>query len=240
MTHARASGASVGPLDAATVALVRLSACITAGGDEDVRRALAECAAAGVRERWIEELVLQSYLFAGFPRALNAAREWRRSGGRAGADSGAAASEAKRTSGAHAPSVAPAIDGAAEGYADLYEWRTRGEETCAMVYGVNYEKLRANIRALHPSLDEWMIVEGYGKVLSRPGLDLARRELCVVAACAAAGQDRQLQSHLHGALNAGAGPDEVSAALEALEGVVGERELERARLLWERINKGKR
>ena len=27
---------------------------------------------------WVEELVLQTYLFAGFPRALNAMREWRR------------------------------------------------------------------------------------------------------------------------------------------------------------------
>ncbi len=240
MTHQRSSGASIVPLDGATVALVRLSACITAGGEEDVRRALAECAAAGVRERWIEELVLQSYLFAGFPRALNAAREWRRAGEREAEDGGAPASEAKRVSGAHAPSVAPAIDGAAEGYADVYEWRRRGEETCATVYGLNYEKLRANIRALHPSLDEWMIVEGYGKVLSRPGLDLARRELCVVAACAAAGQDRQLQSHLHGALNAGAGAEGVSAALEALEGVVGAKELKRARLLWERLSNGRR
>ena len=40
---------------------------------------------AGARRRggrraglWVEELMLQSYLFAGFPRALNAAREWRR------------------------------------------------------------------------------------------------------------------------------------------------------------------
>lgn len=235
MTHQRSPGARVGPLDTATVALVRLSARITAGGEEDVRRGLAECAAAGVRERWIEELVLQSYLFAGFPRALNAAREWRRAGGRMEERGGVPESGAKPTSGAQAISAVPAIDGAAEGYADVYEWRTRGEETCATVYGQNYEKLRTNIRALHPTLDEWMIVEGYGKVLSRPGLDLARRELCVVAACAAAGQDRQLQSHLHGALNAGAGPEGVSAVLEALDGVVGEPELKRARRLWGRI-----
>ena len=30
---------------------------------------------------WVEEVILQSYLFAGFPRALNAAREWRRVSG---------------------------------------------------------------------------------------------------------------------------------------------------------------
>ena len=75
--------------------------------------------------------------------------------------------------------------------------------TCAAVYGSMYERLRENIRVLHPALDDWMITEGYGKVLSRPGLDLPRRELCIVAACAAAGQDRQLHSHLHGALNVG-------------------------------------
>ena len=62
-----------------------------------------------------------------------------------------------------------------------------------------YDRLRENIRHLHPLLDDWMIDEGYGKVLSRPGLDLPRRELCIVAACAATGQDRQLHSHLHGA-----------------------------------------
>ena len=63
------------------------------------------------------------------------------------------------------------------------EWRARGRSRRApTVYGPMYEKLRVNMRALHPALDAWMIVEGYGKVLGRPGLDLPRRELCIVAA----------------------------------------------------------
>jgi 4-carboxymuconolactone decarboxylase len=103
------------------------------------------------------------------------------------------------------------------------------------VYGASYERLRTNIRALHPELDEWMIVEGYGKVLSRPGLDLARRELCIVAACAAAGQERQLHSHLHGAVNAGASAETISAVLDALAGVVQPGELARAVALWKRV-----
>ena len=78
-------------------------------------------------------------------------------------------------------------------------------------------------------------MEGYGKVLSRPGLDLPRRELCIVAACAAAGQDRQLHSHLHGALNAGVAPEAVSDAIEALAGVIPDQRLETARLLWARV-----
>ena len=44
-----------------------------------------------------------------------------------------------------------------------------------------------NLRVMGSPADAWMIVEGYGKVLSRPQLDLRRRELCIVAACAAAG-----------------------------------------------------
>jgi 4-carboxymuconolactone decarboxylase len=210
MTHASAGRASVPSLDGATAALVRQSARITAGSEEEIRAGFAECVAANVCHAWQEELVLQSYLFAGFPRALNAAREWRRSQAGSG-------------------------DGPQESYADLFDFRVRGEATCERVYGAFYEKLRGNIRALHPALDEWMIVEGYGKVLSRPGLDLGRRELCIIAACAAAGQDRQLHSHLHGALNAGVSADVVRATIAALDGVVPHEILSRALLLFARV-----
>jgi 4-carboxymuconolactone decarboxylase len=217
MTAPVDTGDNVPPLDAATAALVRLSACIAAGTEDAVRKGLAECVASGVSERWVEELMLQSYLFAGFPRALNAAREWRRSKGRMEA-AGPQGGDDRRSS-----------------YADVFEWRLRGEETCATVYGSNYSKLRRNIAALHPALDEWMIVEGYGKVLGRPGLDLARRELCIVAACAASGQNRQLHSHLLGALNAGASAAHVGAALNALEAVVDQALLRQARFMWDRM-----
>ena len=228
MTQSKEGRASVPSLDAATAALVRQSARITAGSEEEIRAGFAECVAAKVSQRWQEELVLQSYLFAGFPRALNAAREWRKSQAlaRLGANAGPAG---ERLSGA------AFVEGPHEGYADLYDFRVRGEETCETVYGEFYEKLRGNIRALSGSLDEWMIVEGYGKVLSRAGLDLGRRELCIIAACAAAGQDRQLHSHLHGALNAGVKPEVVRATIAALDGVVSHESLSRALLLFARV-----
>ena len=63
--------------DAPTLLLVRLSAIITSGTETDLREGFAS-----VRDTvppvWVEEMVLQSYLFAGFPRGLSAAREWRR------------------------------------------------------------------------------------------------------------------------------------------------------------------
>jgi 4-carboxymuconolactone decarboxylase len=100
-----------------------------------------------------------------------------------------------------------------------------------------YDRLRVNIRELHPALDAWMIVEGYGKVLSRPGLDLKRRELCVVAACAVLEQDRQLHSHLHGALNAGATTAEVDETLAAVGDMLDARTRERVAHLWSRVRK---
>jgi 4-carboxymuconolactone decarboxylase len=223
MTLGDTRNTTVPALDAATAALVRQSARITAGSEAEIREGFAECNAAGVDQRWQEELVLQSYLFAGFPRALNAAREWRRSQGVA---------ESRITERSGSTSF---VAGANEGYADLFDWRARGEVTCSTVYGEFYEKLRGNIRALSPALDEWMIVEGYGKVLSRDGLDLGRRELCIVAACAAADQERQLHSHLHGTLNAGVPVSVVRAALDSLGGIVADDTLMRARLLLSRV-----
>lgn len=64
-----------------------------------------------------------------------------------------------------------------------------------------------------------MVVEGYGKVLGRPGLSLAVRELCVVALLVHQDAGPQLYAHLRGALNAGASELEVESALAlALEG----------------------
>jgi 4-carboxymuconolactone decarboxylase len=191
--------------------LVRFAA-VVAAGDEGALREAAARAAAAVRPVWVEEMLLQSYLFSGFPRALNAMREWRRLSGQ----------------------TAPAGD-SGESYANHDAWKHAGESTCATVYGRFYERLRNNIRLLHPALDAWMIVEGYGKVLSRPGLDLARRELCIVAACAATGQERQLHSHLHGALNAGAGPRAVSETLLEIEPLVGQERTQRYLALWKRV-----
>lgn len=209
------------PLDQSTRSLVLLSAAIAAGAESAVRDAFANALGARVPGKWIEELVLQSYLFSGFPRALNAAREWRRQSPR-------------RASTAESQLEAPAAEHAGE-TDQVNEWRVRGEATCAAVYDGMYEKLRLNVRDLHPLLDEWMIVEGYGKVLGRPALDLPRRELCIVAACAATGQDRQLHSHLHGALNVGVEPDVLRETLDALVPVLGDVRARSARLLLERV-----
>lgn len=138
----------------------------------------------------VEEALLQCYLFLGFPAALEAFSIWR------------------DVAGETESQVDP------DPRADTLEGRQeRGRRICKTVYRANFEKLRANVLRMHPELDRWMITEGYGKVLGRPGLSLAVRELCIVAILAATGWERQLHSHLRGALNAAASREDVDAAL---------------------------
>lgn len=211
MTTGAETRTNLAPLSANLRHLVRIAGAI-AGSPEGQVRALMSDAVDEVDPVAIEEIILQSYLFAGFPRALNAARAWR------------AVSERPAPSGDEHATVD-----------DIELWRERGEETCRIVYGDMYEKLRENIRELHPALDEWMIIDGYGKVLSRPYVDLRTRELCVVAACATSGQQRQLHSHLHGALNAGSSAVEIGAVLDALNDLISRDDLARYKQLLAKV-----
>ena len=211
MTSGAEPRTSVAPLEASLRHLVRIAGAIAGSPEGQVRTVMSD-ALDSVDPIAVEEIILQSYLFAGFPRALNAARAWR------------AASERP----------APAVDSEAH-IANLDMWRELGERTCEIVYGDSYERLRQNVRELHPALDEWMIVDGYGKVLSRPGVDLRTRELCIVAACAVAGQQRQLHSHLHGALNAGSSAGEVGLVLDALADLIARDDLAKYRQLLQKV-----
>ena len=145
--------------------------------------------------------MLQTYLFAGFPAAINGfialERGWPRV-----EEPERAPEETER---AHEPGRDAAADGDADRTGDWEGWRARGERLCERVYGETYPRLRDRMRELSPALDEWAVVEGYGKTLSRPGLDEATRELCAVAALGALGVARQLAAHLEGARRLGVG-----------------------------------
>ncbi len=212
------------PLAPKRTALVRVAAAHASRDEQALRRWLiAARAAAGPAA--VEEVLLQAYLFLGFPAAIWALGVWRAVGGTADGD------------GSMSPVVPSSVAPGEPGSMVLpEEWERAGEEVCRRVYAENYEKLRRNVRALHGELDRWMIQEGYGKVLSRPALDLVTRELCVVATLAVTRWEPQLHSHMRGALNAGASPPEVEAALQAgLAFGSDENWKGRARALWERV-----
>jgi 4-carboxymuconolactone decarboxylase len=202
-------------LDQPTLHLVRFAAAVALADPAELREQAVRLRTEQVPAAWVEEVLLQSVLMVGYPRALIAFGLWRRA----------------------SPTRAPATDSEAD-YARVAEWTRRGEEACALIYGENYRKLRENIRELHPALDAWMITEGYGRVLSRPALDLLRRELCIVAQMAVLDADRQLHSHLRGALNAGALPEQVEAALSVVNPLLPFDQWRRVKELWRKVREG--
>jgi len=191
-------------LTTAQAALVALSAAI-AGGDarsieDEVRRAIAAGAPAGQ----VYEAVLQSYLFLGFPRAIEALF---------------AAHDALEDAGGLPSNAAKVSPG---------DWRSAGEALCRKVYGKNYEKLMETMRGLSPDLADSMILEGYGKTLSRPGLGAVEREYCVVAILTVTRMERQLRSHAMGAMNVGGSRAGVRETIERCRPWAGDDAVQRA------------
>ena len=210
-------------LPEAELALVRLAGAVARGGDERLERAIADVLVAKVDPVMVDEAILMAIVAVGFPRTLVGMRAWRKVSGERSAVSGTTNDQRPMTND-------PSTD-----YSRHAEWTADGERTCRIVYGSNYERLRDTVRQLHPDLDGWMITEGYGRTLSRPGLTLRQRELLMVAMCAVLDVPHQLHSHLKGALHAGATAAEVGEALEAVIGELSAREQEQARKLYRRV-----
>jgi 4-carboxymuconolactone decarboxylase len=192
-------------MDERTHALVRLAASLVT---DEGRQASAMDGAGAIDPVGAEEVLLQSHLFLGYPAALNALTLWRRRTGR------------------------PAALSTRESPLD---WAVRGESTCRAVYGEHYEALREMMRQIHGDLDVWAVVDGYGKVLGRPGLDLPTRELCIAAQLAGSGATRQLHAHLRGCLNVGAPPAAVEAMLAAVRDLIGPERAQEADRVWQRV-----
>ena len=209
-------GEAMTALSAAERALVRFATAAALGGEDRLDSALEEVRVAATPAEWVEELVLQAVVVVGFPRTLVAMRAWRKVSGQRSAMRG--------------------TSDAGMDYANHAEWTRAGERTCRVVYGANYERLRQAVRDLHPALDAWMITEGYGRTLSRPGLTTRQRELCMVAMVATLDTPHQLHSHLRGALNAGASADEVSAVLNLVRGDLPAGAAATADSVWRRVN----
>ncbi len=182
--------------------LVRLSAVIALGRWDELA-ALRRAAPAGEPDRRWREVLLQAHLFAGFPRAVEAASVLAAAGGLG----------------------LPEPDELARAPVDP----AAGRALFDAIYATRAEAVRAELASFHPELALWIAEHAYARVLARPGLSADRRELCAVAALAAQGQDRQLAAHARGAVRLGASRAEVQATLEAIADLLEPAALARAR-----------
>ena len=137
----------------------------------------------------IYESLLQTYLFAGFPSALISLKRLNEIVGK---------------------------DKVYKGY-DLKKYSKRGEKNCRIIYGSKYYKLISNVKSFSPEMAEWLIVEGYGKVLGRTGLTLKEREICIVSILSALKFKDQLYSHINGSVKVKASIDLITRTINNLE-----------------------
>ncbi len=182
--------------------------------DKELLHELRTTAPAGEPDREWRETLLQTHLFAGFPSVVEALRVLSRIGGL-----GKPASEEE----AHE--------------ADDFE---RGQKLFSAVYGSNEELVRRQIASAHPLFERWVLGHAYGRVLSRDGLAPRMRELLAVTCLCAQGLERQLASHVRGAIALGATRNDVEEILTLLEGRIPEDALARARVVVQRYANGER
>ncbi|MEK7483930.1 MAG: hypothetical protein AABZ60_06335 [Planctomycetota bacterium] len=164
---------------------------------------------ADFQEMKIQEALLQSYLFLGFPRTINAL---------------SAVEHLWKT---------PPQSFEAEVPREVFQ--KRGEMLCQKIYGENYSKLLHHMNTIHPDLKRYMIEEGYGKILSRDFLSPIAREFSILPQLIVMNVPKQLHSHLLGALYLGASPNQIEALFRHLSGPLEETVLGPAKDLFRSI-----
>ncbi|MEE9553605.1 MAG: carboxymuconolactone decarboxylase family protein [candidate division Zixibacteria bacterium] len=158
--------------------------CLQALGDSDELISILKLAIENSGDLGdIYEVLLQGYLFCGYPRAIESFFSLQE----------ALSSIDDLDPGNYTPRHFEPSESLLE----------RGIETHRTVHGTNFEKMRNKISALCPDLGYLMIAEGYGHILSRGDLELKARELAVVSSITAIDSDRQLNSHIRGCRNVG-------------------------------------
>lgn len=183
-----------------TRALAIYSAAIAFDDEKILDKALLLGKKLGCSPEQFYEIMLQSYLFLGFPRMLNAAMHLDRY-----FDQSEKSSQLSPVS----------ADESAL-------WFKRGVSLCKQVYDGNYDRLKQSVEVAAPEVFRWMIIEGYGKVLSRDGLEIVTREMAVMSSLMVENRPRQLHSHIRGALNVGCQPELIRMVIEDIGPAAGD------------------
>jgi alkylhydroperoxidase/carboxymuconolactone decarboxylase family protein YurZ len=170
-----------------------LSAAIAAGRTRGIHDVLDCALKDGISTQALDETILQSHLFLGYPAMIEASRLL------------AQITKAKPADADLPPPYDP--DSCAL-------WHKQGMRKIKQIYGKKFDRLVSYVNTFSPEILYWMINDGYGKVLSRPGLSFRVRELCVVATLTVTSYDNQLRAHIRGALLVGTGNRLVRQTIE--------------------------
>ena len=154
------------------------------------------------------ECILQSYLFCGFPAAIESLKIFRQ----------------------HFSDFS-----VKKSNYDPDKFKANGKINCKLIYKKNYKKLIENMNYFSPDLKEWMIIEGYGKVLNRKRLSLLEREYVNVSILCTRLYVNQLHSHMKGCIHLGANIDDLTELLMTIKNKINEDNFNKALQLIEKL-----
>jgi alkylhydroperoxidase/carboxymuconolactone decarboxylase family protein YurZ len=166
--------------------------------EEHLKYLLEESKLHGIKEKLLYESLLQNYLFTGYPSAMISLKILRE--------------------------YYPKIENTLHESWDLNKYKECGTKNCKKIYGKKFDKLISNVKNFSPELSEWLILEGYGKVMGRKGLSLKQRELNNVSVLTALKFEDQLYSHINGAFRTKATIGQIERVIKNLK-VLGESNL---------------
>ncbi len=170
------------------------SAAITTADEGIIKLSILKAKENSITPQQLYEIVLQSYLFLGFPKMLTAAEYL----------------------GKYYPSAHTMSGNGKISTVEADDWYNRGTDLCKLVYKNNYDPLKTKVEKIAPEIFRWMVFEGYGKVLSRSELNIKDRELSIIAFLMMENMVKQLHSHILGALNVGV---EISLIKQVIEDI---------------------
>lgn len=147
----------------------------------------------------IYENLLQNYLFAGFPAALISLKMFKE--------------------------FYPEFNQQKEEF-DQERFNRRGKQFGRKVYGDKFNKLIKNVEKFSPEMSDWLVCEGYGKVLGRRGLSLVEREKSIILVLTVTKYHDQLYSHINGAWRLGVSVSTIKELIEALELIEEKRKID--------------
>eukprot|EP00741_Cyanophora_paradoxa_P019923 tig00021179_g19228.t1 len=196
------------------------------------------------------EIILQTELFAGIPRVINAlgaVQKAMTAAERKAVHAEAVAAEEAMKGTPTEQSLNAHVwwteDGVPEDKRTLAEWENyessqhdflkEGVNVFGAVYGNQMDRVKAHLFDLHPALADWVLECGYGRLLGRPGPSLRIRELCAVSVLAGQSVNSQLTSHIRGSMRAGATEEEVDAVIEQTKALWGPAAYAEAKEVWD-------
>jgi alkylhydroperoxidase/carboxymuconolactone decarboxylase family protein YurZ len=164
-----------------------LAGCIASKKHQYLEIIFNEFKLCKVKTTKIYECILQSYLFCGFPSTLVTLKKFKK--------------------------YYPDFKSINYSY-NLRKYTLKGWLNCKLIYGNKFEKLIKNIDYLSSEIQNWMIIEGYGKIMGRKFLSLKERELINVTMLSVNFYKHQLISHIIGATNTQSDIAEINKAID--------------------------